>query len=259
MEPQDWRLPAAPPAGTYSRPIALCMFAAVRIHVTIETTSMCKEVESFNHRPARCPGPKTHSMPQNRYSKNFGAGRDWICSLYNLTDAGKCVWNLTQMSTWVYGDSELPLLKVRLAPPTKELALRRAAAYDALPAMIPTGISEVPESVFCSPAEPSLKTLYKDTIQSFQKEDPKCFSPLMLEHSEVVTKLGVSHRQCTACDKNMQEGHWKSEPHLKRMRWSAPDLAAHVWNSDVSKWEDVNATSQSSASTTPRRSSANAW
>ena len=201
--------------------------------------STCRKLEKLRDRPRRCPGDKAHGFPQSSYSKDFHAGHDWIMTAYNLHDASKIVYNMRNIETYVRPETKMPLVKVRGSPTDRETALRRTEAWNAVTRHSRSIQIRVPEDRWNPPPYPSLQALYTNTLQTFQKQDPDHFSPIMCRVLETIpaTNNTPASYKCRECDKAMTESHFDSEPHRKKMRWSH-QVERHVWNPVIGYWED---------------------
>jgi hypothetical protein len=210
--------------------------------------STCRKLEAFRGSSRRCPGDKAHDFPQSSYSKNFHAGHDWIMTAYNLHDASKVVYNMRNIETYVRPETKMPLVKVRSSPTDRETALRRTEAWNAVTRHSRSIQIRVPEAQWNPLPYPSLRALYTNTLQSFQKQDPDHFSPVMMRVLEVVpgNDGNPDSYRCIDCDKAMVESHFDSEPHRKKMRYNY-QVERHVWNAEIAFWEDESTTPQPNA------------
>ena len=210
---------------------------------------MCRELEARRGSPQRCPGDKAHKFPQSSYSKDFHAGHDWVMTAYNLHDASKIVYNMLHIETYVRPETKMPLVKVRSSPADRVTAVRRTEAWNAVTSHSRSIQIQVPEDPWNPPPYPSLKALYTNTLNTFKKQDPDFFSPVMVRVMEVVpgNNSNPPSYKCMDCNKAMVENHFDSEPHRKKMRWNH-QVDRHVWNADIGFWEDVGATPQPNAS-----------
>ena len=207
---------------------------------------VCRILMEKEFQKVWCPGNVCHSMAQTNYSKDFHAGDDFMIRGYNLTDAAKCSWVLEELVKEMHAGDELPLLKIRVGPADTTVALARCLSYDSLPSSPKHGATSVPESLLAADVMKgaSMEKLYSEMVQSFEKEMPDKWSPVMLDiSSEIKDDSGETIRVCDMCSgkKRMNQGHFAdSLMHCKRLKdWHG--IERHEWDRESGRWIDVPA------------------